>query len=84
MPNLAARTEALRSLRSAGIDAIFHYVPLHTSPAGRRYGRPFRSLAVTDDVSDRLVRLPLWVGMTDQQGDLVIDAVLRTVRRAAR
>jgi dTDP-4-amino-4,6-dideoxygalactose transaminase len=79
-PTLATRTALLRSLRALGIDAIFHYIPLHSSPAGRRFGRSSGSLTITERVSDCLLRLPLWVGMTDAQIETVVDAVRRTVR----
>ena len=46
---------------------MFHYVPLHSSPAGRKYGRACGSMAVTEAVSERLVRLPLWIGLEAQQ-----------------
>jgi dTDP-4-amino-4,6-dideoxygalactose transaminase len=75
----AARTAALASLHESGIDAVFHYVPLHSSPAGRRVGRASGGLTVTDSVAERLVRLPLWVGMADSDLDLVIDAVRHAV-----
>jgi dTDP-4-amino-4,6-dideoxygalactose transaminase len=47
------------------VHAVFHYVPLHSSPAGRRYGRPAGSLPVTDDVAGRLLRLPLYFELTE-------------------
>ena len=62
-------------LRRAGVDAVFHYVPLHSSPAGRKYGRTAGSLAVTDRTSDRLLRLPLWAAMTDADVTVVTDAI---------
>ncbi len=75
LPDLKCRTVVLNKLRSAGIDAVFHYVPLHTSAAGRKHGRPQGPLPHTEDVADRLVRLPLWVEMTEGQIQTVIDAV---------
>lgn len=69
------RTELIESLAGRGINAVFHYVPLHESPAGLRYGRVSGSLSVTRDASSRLLRLPLWVGMTDEDVGRVIDAV---------
>ena len=75
LPSLPIRTALLASLRGSGIDAVFHYVPLHSSKAGRRYGRSIRDLPTTVAVSDGLVRLPLWVGMTDAQVDYVVDGV---------
>ena len=54
-------------VKAAGIGTVFHYIPLHSSPAGRRFGRAAGPLPHTDATSDRLVRLPLWVGLEDQQ-----------------
>lgn len=54
------RTELIAHLRARGIHAVFHYVPLHASPAGRRYGRAAGPLPVTEDVAARLLRLPLY------------------------
>jgi dTDP-4-amino-4,6-dideoxygalactose transaminase len=79
LPSGAARDRALSALDAMGINAVFHYVPLHSSPAGRRYGRAHGSLAVTDDVSARLLRLPLWVEMPDSDIDYVLDGVRRAV-----
>lgn len=78
LPDLAARTAFIEHLKQSGIGAVFHYIPLHSSPAGRKYGRAASPMPVTDSVSERLVRLPLWVGLEDQQGR-VIDAALHAV-----
>jgi dTDP-4-amino-4,6-dideoxygalactose transaminase len=75
LPTAAAQTSMLATLRSQGIDAVFHYVPLHSAPAGLRFGRVSGNLAVTDDLSHRLIRLPLWAGMSDDQIDEIIEAV---------
>ena len=61
--------------------SIFHYVPLHSSPGGRRYGRKHGSLEVTDVLSERLIRLPLWVGLTEQQQDRVVNVLEKAVSR---
>lgn len=71
------RLKLLDEFKRNGIGAVFHYVPLHSSPAGQRYGRAYGSLSVTNDQSGRLVRLPLWIGLTEQQQDKVVD-VLKT------
>jgi len=73
LPSLEARTRFIDSLKLQDIGAVFHYVPLHSSPAGQRYARVTGSMGVTDDISDRLVRLPLWVGLDDRL-DEVFDA----------
>jgi dTDP-4-amino-4,6-dideoxygalactose transaminase len=64
----------LKELNAAGINAVFHYVPLHSSPGGRRYGRPAGALTHTDSVAERLIRLPLWIGM--EQGDVARTAAV--------
>lgn len=69
------RDGLIRYLDDRGIGAVFHYVPLHSSPGGRRFGKVAGSLAVTDDVSARLVRLPLWPEMADDDVARVIAAV---------
>lgn len=72
----ADREEVLARLTSEGIGAVFHYVPLHDSPAGRRYGRTNGNLTVTNDVASRLIRLPMWVGLQE------VDEIPRGVRQA--
>ena len=57
--NLLQRNDLIKYLASHSIMAVFHYVPLHSSPAGLRYGKQSGDLSVTNDISDRLVRLPL-------------------------
>jgi dTDP-4-amino-4,6-dideoxygalactose transaminase len=80
LPSLAIRTAVLASVRAAGIDAVFHYVPLHSSPAGRRFARAFGELPITTDASDRLIRLPLWLGMSEEQLAFVADGVAHATR----
>lgn len=69
------RQTVLASLKRNDIFSVFHYVPLHSSPAGQRYGRVHGSMAVTDSQSERLIRLPLWVGLTREQQDQVVDVL---------
>lgn len=75
----ADRAEVLSALAIEGINAVFHYVPLHDSPAGRRYGRAQGELAVTDDLSSRLIRLPMWVGLPEADQDRVVEALSRVL-----
>lgn len=77
LPSLDVRTRVIESLKAQGICAVFHYIPLHSSPAGQRYGRVSGSMQTTNNVSDRLVRLPLWLGIED-----VLDQVQQAVREA--
>lgn len=76
LPDLTSRTALIEALRAQDISAPFHYVPLHSAPAGLRFGRAHGALAVTESLADRLVRLPLWYAMGDRQ-ETVIDAVHR-------
>jgi dTDP-4-amino-4,6-dideoxygalactose transaminase len=73
------RRQVIDDLDERGINAVFHYVPLHSSPAGQRYGRTSGELPVTDDASGRLLRLPMWADMSDETVVTVIDAVRETV-----
>jgi dTDP-4-amino-4,6-dideoxygalactose transaminase len=73
------RSAVLSILRKAGIGAAFHYVPLHSSPAGTRYGRTAGPLPVTDSIAARLLRLPLWAGMSESDVALVTENVSRAL-----
>jgi dTDP-4-amino-4,6-dideoxygalactose transaminase len=75
------RDALISALAERGVNCVFHYVPLHSAPAGRRYGRAGGDLDVTDDVSGRLVRLPLWIGMPPADVQRVIDEVHRALAR---
>jgi dTDP-4-amino-4,6-dideoxygalactose transaminase len=77
LPDLAKRTALIDGLREAGVNSVFHYIPLHSAPAGRRYGRAHGELPVTDDIADRLLRLPLWVGMEEQQIEVIQSVLAR-------
>jgi dTDP-4-amino-4,6-dideoxygalactose transaminase len=83
LADLDERTRVIRELNDRGISAVFHYVPLHSSPAGSRYGRAHGSLAVTENMSDRLVRLPLWDGIADTEIEEVVETLEAAVRRSA-
>ena len=74
----AQRRTLIRDLAEQGIGAIFHYIPLHSSPAGKRYGRSEGSLEVTDRIAGTLVRLPMYIGLGDNDQATVIDAVRRS------
>jgi dTDP-4-amino-4,6-dideoxygalactose transaminase len=69
------RQAVLRELKSNGIGAVFHYVPLHSSPAGRRYGRVDGGLQLTTSLSERLIRLPMWMGLGENQQQRVCDVL---------
>ena len=66
LDSLEARTRLIEDMRREEIYPVFHYVPLHSSPAGRKYGRAHGELLVTESLSDRLLRLPMWIGLEPQ------------------
>lgn len=74
--DLKTRSALLARLKNCGIQATFHYVPLHSAPAGLKHGRTHGTLAVTDDISNRLARLPLGAGMTMMEAKCVAEEVL--------
>ncbi len=78
LPDSQQRDEIIETLKQREIHSVFHYIPLHSSPAGKKYGRCSGTFQVTDSISQRLVRLPLWVGLEDVQG-MVIAAVLEAL-----
>lgn len=78
--SLQERTAAIAALNAQGIRPVFHYIPLHSAPAGLRYGRTPEPLPVTDRVSDCLLRLPLWLPDLDIRR--VIDALHGHLRAA--
>jgi dTDP-4-amino-4,6-dideoxygalactose transaminase len=69
------RKRVLDELKQNKISSVFHYVPLHSSPAGLRYGKVSGQMSVTDRQSDRLIRLPIWVGITQAQQDRVVEVL---------
>jgi dTDP-4-amino-4,6-dideoxygalactose transaminase len=73
--SLDERSGLIASLDRGGVKAVFHYVPLHSSEAGRTAGRAVGPMDVTNGVSDRLLRLPLWPDMTDLDVDRVVALV---------
>lgn len=75
LPERTDRQTVLDRLREKGINAVFHYVPLHSSPAGRRFGRAHGDLSLTTSLSQRLVRLPMWLGLSEAQQQRVGEAL---------
>jgi dTDP-4-amino-4,6-dideoxygalactose transaminase len=72
LPSLAARTRLIEHLKARGILAVFHYQPLHLSDKGQEFGGQAGQCPVTEDVADRLLRLPLFHGLNEQdQGDVI-------------
>jgi dTDP-4-amino-4,6-dideoxygalactose transaminase len=76
------RQSILDDFRRNDISAVFHYVPLHSSPAGQRFGRAHGNLALTDSLSERVVRLPLWIGLKPEQREKVVETLKQSLNRA--
>ncbi|HWR02661.1 MAG TPA: dTDP-4-amino-4,6-dideoxygalactose transaminase [Humidesulfovibrio sp.] len=75
LESLSKRTEVIAKLKENGIQAVFHYVPLHSSPFGLLHTRCSGSLQHTEELSERLLRLPLWVGLTEAQQNRIVEVV---------
>jgi len=74
--DLETRTALIDYLKERQIQAVFHYVPLHSAPKGRACGYTDAPLTVTDSISERLVRLPFYFGMTETEQERVVEAIL--------
>ena len=74
LPSQNHRDLFISRLKEKNIHSVFHYVPLHSSPAGKQYGRVHGNMRNTIILSERLVRLPLWVGM-EQEHNTIIDEI---------
>ncbi|ROM58304.1 dTDP-4-amino-4,6-dideoxygalactose transaminase [Pseudomonas poae] len=82
--DIKARTACIKHLNAVGVGAVFHYVPLHSAPAGVVLGRFAGEDRFTTQESERLIRLPIWYGMTDSEVQYVIDSVIGAVDAAGR
>jgi dTDP-4-amino-4,6-dideoxygalactose transaminase len=76
LPNLDTRQRFIMNLRERGIHTVFHYLPLHLSDMGLRFGGRPGNCPVTESVSDRLVRLPFHNALTGSDQEQVIEAIL--------
>lgn len=69
------RDYVMDKLKSYGINALFHYIPLHSSPIGLKMGYTAEDLPVTESISQQLLRLPIFAGMTDDEAQYVISTL---------
>jgi dTDP-4-amino-4,6-dideoxygalactose transaminase len=85
LPDRHSRDALLEHLQQQGILAVFHYVPLHTSPMGRSFGYQEGDLPITEELSGRLLRLPLFYDITEAEQELVVTTIDRfLLSRSAR
>jgi dTDP-4-amino-4,6-dideoxygalactose transaminase len=75
LPSLEKRTAFLDQLKARQILSVFHYVPLHSSPMGQKIGRAVGDMSNTVNLSERLVRLPLWLGLEDQLAFVIQEVI---------
>lgn len=83
LANPAWRADVLRAARESRVDAVFHYVPLHSSPVGRRLGRVAGPMPITERAGGSLFRLPLWPEMTDADLDHVVTTITQAIEDVA-
>lgn len=75
-----SRDTVLTSMRYNLIGAVFHYIPLHNSPAGRRFCRVAGEMGVTNSASEQLIRLPMWIGLSETQQKTVVACLVEVTR----
>ncbi len=75
LDSLETRTALMAKLKEQGVNSVFHYVPLHSAPAGRKYGRVHGTMTYTEDLSDRLLRLPLFIGLSPENLSYIIKSL---------
>ncbi len=73
------RQVLIEKLKQKNIYTVFHYVPLHSSPAGKKYGRISDSMKYTDEISERLLRLPLWCGLKQEEQIIIVKCLEEAV-----
>ncbi len=77
------RQAVIEAMKRMGVHPVFHYVPLHDSPGGRRYGRAVGEMPVTQNAAARLLRLPLWIGLGEPEQERVVAALAGAMAEAA-
>ena len=75
LPDQKSRDRFIKKMAARSVHTVFHYVPLHSSPAGRKFGRASGAMKNTDSLSSRLVRLPLWLGMEKYIGRVIGETI---------
>ncbi len=84
LPSLEDRQALISHLRSHGILAVFHYLPLHLSEFGRQWGGKEGDCPVTEDVSARLLRLPFFYSLADSEQARIVDSICSFVTKDVR
>lgn len=79
LPKAVDRQKVIDALARVMINVVFHYAPLHSAPAGIRFGAVSGSMDITNDISERILRLPLWVGITHEEQEKVCGSLHRII-----
>lgn len=77
------QSKIINQLKKKGIHSVFHYVPLHSSPAGKRFGRSQGDLNITNNCAERIIRLPLWKGITPSQQERTIEELKNAIESSS-
>ena len=75
LPTKEIRDNLILKLREKGVQSVFHYIPLHTAPMGERFGYKEGDLPITEEYAGRLLRLPMWADLTEEDAETVIKSV---------
>jgi len=84
LSGIEERSTFIDLLKEEHVNAVFHYIPLHTSPAGKKYGVFSGSDMYTSKESERLLRVPIWYGMSSDEVSAVVKAVIKTAYAICR
>lgn len=77
--NETVRNNIIQELKAKEINSVFHYIPLHLSPAGQRFSKNGSDLQVTETTYSRLLRLPLWVGLKESSQEFIFDIIKKSL-----
>lgn len=75
LKNIDERTKVITGLAEAGIHAVFHYTPLHSSQGGRQFGRTGSDMVVTNKITESILRLPLWIGLSESKQQVIVARI---------
>jgi len=75
LPDLDKRQKLIDTLKEANIQTVFHYLPLHLSEMGVKFGGKPGDCPVTEQISDQLLRLPMFYDLSDSDLEMIVDAI---------
>jgi len=73
------RKNIIKEMKNMGINTVIHYIPLHHSPFGKKYLKPNQKLPVTENYSNRILRLPFWIGLTLQKQKYIVNNLIKII-----